>query len=138
MKTKLKLVYYRVYYCLFVALKRSYRENDKTVAIISVIYYSTLLYANAISLLLLATVVTKVKIYQIPLIWLLIVFTILNTILFIGKQRYIKVIELFKKEETTIKKQRKTLCIIYIVISLIAVPALLFLVGTLGLYGNVQ
>lgn len=137
MKNKCKLVYYRVYYCLFFALKRSFREDNKTVAFITVIYFSTLLFANTFSLLLLATAITKERIYQMPLIWLLIVFTVLNTILFMGKQRYLKIIDLFKNEETAIKKQRKTLCAIYVVISLVAVPALLFLVGTLGLYGFV-
>lgn len=137
MKNKFKLIYYRVYYCLFFALKRSFREDDKTIAFITVIYFSTLLFANVFSILLLATVITKERIYQFPLIWLLIVFAILNAILFMGKQRYIKIINIFKKEGAAIKKQRRTLCTIYIVISLIAVPALLFLVGTLGLYGFV-
>lgn len=137
MKNKIKHGYYRVYYFLFFALKRSFREDDKTIAFITVLYFSTLLFANAFSLLLLATIVTKERIYQIPLIWLLIVFTVLNTILFMGKQRYLKINELFKNEEMSKKKHRKILCTIYVIISLIAVPTLLFLVGTLGLYGFV-
>ena len=134
MKNLLKTMYYRVFYCFFKGLKRSFREDDKTIAIISSIFFSMYLFLNAFELLLLITAVTKVKVYHFPLLWLLIILSLLNCILFLRREKFLYIKNLFEKEEKEIKARRKALCVAYIVLSSIAAPALLYLIGRLGLY----
>lgn len=127
-------MYYRVFYCFFKGLKRSFREDDKTTAIISSMFFSIYLFLNAFELLLIITAVTKVKVYHFPLLWLLIILPLLNCIFFLRRKKYLYIKNLFEKEETKTKARRKALCIAYIILSSIAAPALLYLIGSLGLY----
>lgn len=130
----LKKIYYRIYYCIFVGLKRSFREDNKAIAIISSIYLSILLLYNTFSFLLFITLITTKKAYQIPLIWFFITELILNCVLFLRKKRYLQIKALFENEQREVRIIRKTLCVIYIILSLISCPFLLYLVGSLGLY----
>ncbi|MBO6026412.1 MAG: hypothetical protein J6P73_04120 [Bacteroidales bacterium] len=130
----MKTVYYRVFYHLFIALKRSYREDDKFIAIITSIFISIYLFLNAFEILLLITAITKVKVYHFPLLWLLIILPVFNCVFFLQKKRYLYIKKLFDNEEKKIKAKRRALCVVYIVLSSIAAPALLYLVGSLGLY----
>lgn len=137
MKKAIKLAYYRIFYCLFYGLKRSYREDDKTISIISSIFLSILMYWNVFSLSLFSTAITGIKIYQYPWHWLLFIFLVLNCLFFLHKQNYLKIKERFDHEEEKIKKRRKTICILYIIFSCLSCPFALFLVGSMGLYGYI-
>jgi hypothetical protein len=130
----LKTMYYRVFYCIFTGLKRSYRENDRIVAVISSIHFSIYLFLNAFEFLLLITAITKAKVYHFPLLWLLIILPLLNCILFLRKKRYLHIKNLFDNEEKKLRKKRRFFCVVYIILSSIAAPVLLYLVGSLGLY----
>jgi len=131
----MKLIFFRLFYCIFKGLKRSYREDDKTVTIISSIHLSILVFLNVFFVLFLITAISGTKAYQLPIVWLLIVLPILNCRIFLQKKKYQQIIELFDKEDDKTRKKRKTLCVVYIVLSLISFPAMLYLIGRMGLYG---
>ena len=130
----MKIVFYRIYYCLFKGLKRSFNTNDKTTAIISVMYYSILLFCNVVSISLLFTAITKIRLYRLPWHWSLVLFLIINSLCFLKNKNYSKIMFVFDREDNKTKSARKTLCVINIVISLISVPLLMYLIGIMGLY----
>lgn len=133
-KQAMKTVYYRIFYCVFKGLKRSYREDGKTMTIISSIYLSILVYLNVYSILFIITIITKMKAYQIPITWLLIVLPVMNLILFLRNNNYLQILTLFDKEEKKVRIRRKTFCIIYIILTMVSFPVLFYIVGSMGLY----
>lgn len=137
LKQTMKMIYFRVFYCIFNGLKRSYREDDKTTTIISSIHLAILMYWNVFALSLFATAVTGIKIYQYPWHWLLLLFSCLNCFFFLRKKKYLQIKALFDQENEKDKTKRKTMCIIYIILSCVAFPLALYLVGSMGLYGYV-
>ena len=120
--------------CIFKGLKRSYGDNDKTIAIISVIYYSILLFCNLISFSLLITAISKIRLYRYPWHWSMIIFIIINSICFLKNKNYSKIIVIFDQENNNTRIKRKTLCVMYIVFSLILVPFLMYVIDNMGLY----
>lgn len=119
----MKFLFYRLYYCIFVGLKRSMKENDKNTAIMSALMFSYLLYLNVFAVLLLLKAVLKV---QIPLLWLMFLFPILSCVLFLNKKRYLQIKALFDNEEKVIKNKRKVFCVLYMVFSFVLVMVLIY------------
>lgn len=101
----------------------------------TVMMFSILLLWNLVTILCVLTIITRYGVYR---MWhwelFLPLFIILNTILFVLKQRYIKVAEMFKDEEKPVRNKRRAWCVVYIVMSCISVPLMYYILGELGLW----
>lgn len=131
----IRTAYYRVYYCLYVGLRRSTMATGWALAFSTVMMFSILLLWNLVTILCVLTIITRYGVYR---MWhwelFLPLFIILNTILFVLKQRYIKVAEMFKDEEKPVRNKRRAWCVVYIVMSCISVPLMYYILGELGLW----
>lgn len=131
----LMLIYYRVFYCLFVGLKRSMKEDDGTIAFVSALMFSFMQYWNVFTISLFITVITESKIYRYPWHWSLLLFAIINWLLLIRRKKYLQIKNMFDRETKKQKNRRRLLCVAYIVITWVAFPVAMYLVGSKGLYG---
>lgn len=124
-ETTVKTFLFRLYYCIFVGLKRSMRENDGAIAFMSALMFSYLLFLNLFAILLLLKSVIQI---QKPVFYLLIiVFPISSSVLFLKGKRYLQIKAMFDNEEKKVKTKRKTACIIYMVFSFIIFMVILYL-----------
>ncbi len=130
-------MYYRIYYCIFLGLKRSMKEDGNAIAFMSSLVFSYMLYWNVFTLSLFATAITRIKIYHYPWHWFLILLSVINCILFMHQKKYQSIKTVFDQEDKETKMKRKTWCIIYIVITWIAFPIAMYIVGNMGLYNYV-
>ena len=64
----------------------------------------------------------------------LIYYRIFYCIFVVLKRSYSKIIVIFDQEGNNTRIKRKTLCVIYIVFSLILVPFLMYVIDNMGLY----
>lgn len=126
----MKIFYYRLYYCIFLGLKRSMKENDKTVALMSALMFSYILFLNVFAILLLLKAILKT---QIPLFWLMILFPVTSSVYFLRGKRYLQIQSMFANEEKNIKNKRKTICILYMVFSFVLIMFILYLIGIMEL-----
>ena len=121
----MKTLLNRLYYCIFVGLKRSMRENDGTIAFMSALMFSYLLFLNVFAILLIIKAMMQI---QIPLFWLLIIaFPVISSIYFLKGNKYLQIIAMFDNEEKKVRTKRKTACIIYMVFSFVIVMVIPYL-----------
>lgn len=124
-KTTMKFFLYRLYYCIFIGLNRSMRENDGAVAFMSALMLSYLLFLNLFAVLLLLKLVIQV---QKPLFCILmIIFPILSSVFFLKDKKYLKIKAMFDNEEKKVKTKRKIACIFYMVLSFVVVMVIPYL-----------
>lgn len=116
---------YRLYYSIFVGLKRSMRENDGAIAFMSALMLSYLLFLNLFAVLLLLKSVMQVQ--RSLFCILMIVFPILSSVFFLKDKKYLKIKAMFDNEEKKVKTKRKTACIIYMVLSFVVVMVIPYL-----------
>ena len=129
-----KQAYYRIFYCLYVGLKRSSMSSGWVIAFSSAIMFSILLCWNVVALACILTLITHRHFLRLPLEWSLLAFTILNSIIFLPKKRYLKVEAMFANEEKTVRNRRRFWCVVYIVLSGISVSILYYILGKTGLW----
>ena len=116
---------YRIYYCIFIGLKRSMRGNDGAIAFMSALMLSYLLFLNLFAVLLLLKSAMQI---QKPLFCLLmILFPILSSVFFIKDKKYLQIKAMFDNEDKIVKIKRKTVCIIYMVLSFVVVMVIAYL-----------
>ena len=126
----MKTFYYRLYYCIFLGLKRSIKENDKTVALMSALMFSYIIFLNVFAILLLLKAILKT---QIPLFWLMVLFPVTSSVYFLRRKRYLQIQSMFANEEINIKNKRKTICILYMVFSFVLIMFILYLIDIMEL-----
>lgn len=129
-KQAMKTFYYRLYYCIFLSLKRSIKENDKTVALMSALMFSYIIFLNVFAILLLLKAILKT---QIPLFWLMVLFPVTSSVYFLRRKRYLQIQSMFANEEINIKNKRKTICILYMVFSFVLIMFILYLIDIMEL-----
>lgn len=125
----MKTFFYRIFYCIFVGLKRSMKENDKTIAFMSALMFSYLLIMNCFTLLLLLKMITNI---HVPLFWVILSLPILSSLYFLKKKKYHQIKTMFNFEERKVKNKRKTLCVLYIVLSFVVNIILLYVTEIIG------
>ena len=121
--------FYRIFYCIFVGLKRSMKENDKAIAFMSALMFSYLLIMNCFTLLLLLKMITNI---HVPLFWVILSLPILSSLYFLKKKKYHQIKTMFNFEERKVKNKRKTLCVLYIVLSFVVNIILLYVTEIIG------
>jgi uncharacterized membrane protein YkvI len=125
----MKTFFYRIFYCIFVGLKRSMKENDKAIAFMSALMFSYLLIMNCFTLLLLLKMITNI---HVPLFWVILSLPILSSLYFLKKKKYHQIKTMFNFEERKVKNKRKTLCVLYIVLSFVVNIILLYVTEIIG------
>jgi hypothetical protein len=121
----MKTFLYRLYYCIFIGLKRSMRGNDGAIAFMSALMLSYLLFLNLFAILLLLKSVMHI---QKPLFCLLlIVFPISSSVYFLKGKKYLQIKAMFDNEEKKVRTKRKTACIIYMIFSFVIVMVIPYL-----------
>ena len=101
------------------------RENDGTIAFMSALMFSYLLFLNVFAILLIIKAMMQI---QIPLFWLLIIaFPVISSIYFLKGKKYLQIITMFNNEEKKVRTKRKTACIIYMVFSFVIVMVIPYL-----------
>ena len=121
----MKILLFRLYYCIFVGLKRSMRRNDSSIAFMSALMLSYLLFLNLFAILLLLKSVIQI---QKPLFCLLIIaFPILSSVYFLKNKKYLQIKAMFDNEEKKVRTKRKTVCILYMVFSFVIVMVIPYL-----------
>ena len=112
----MKTFYYRLFYCIFVGLKRSMKENDNAIAFMSALMFSYLLIMNCFTLLILLKMITNI---HVPLFWVIFSLPVLSCLFFLKKKKYHQIYTMFDVEERKVKNKRKTFCVLYIVLSFV-------------------
>ena len=131
----IRTAYYRVYYCLYVGLRRSTMATGWALAFTTILYFSVLLFLNLITILCVLTIITRYGVYRMwHWEWFVPLSVILNSFLFLSKQRYLKVFDMFKNEEKPIRNRRRAWCVVYIVMSFVSVMLMYYILGELGLW----
>lgn len=131
----IKKAYYRIYYCLYIGLKRSTMASGWALAFSTIMMMSILLFWNLITITCILTVVTHRSINRMmPAGWIILLFIGLNSIVFLPKKKYLQVEAMFDTEEKAVRNKRRLLCIVYIVLSGISVPLLFYILGEVGLW----
>ena len=131
----IKIAYYRIFYCLYVGLRRNTLASGWALAITTVLMLSILLFWDLIAIACVLTVITSYGIYRmIPAVWVMSLFVGLNSLIFLPKKKYLQIEAMFENEEKSVRKKRRLWCIIYIVLSGISVPLMYYVLGELGLW----
>ncbi len=121
----MKTFLYRLYYCIFIGLKRSMRENDGAIAFMSALMLSYLLFLNLFAILLLLKSVMQIP--KLLYCLLMIAFPISSSVFFLKSKKYLQIKAMFDKEEKIVKTKRKVACIIYMVFSFVIVMVIPYL-----------
>ena len=130
-----KRAYYRIYYYLYVGLRRSTMASGWSLAFSTIMMLSLLLFWDLIAVTCLLTIITGHGIYRmIPAAWSMLSLIGLNSIVFLPKKKYLKVEAMFENEEKSVRNRRRFWCLVYIVLSGISVPLLYYILGEFGLW----
>jgi hypothetical protein len=131
----IKTAYYRLFYCLYVGLRRSTLASGLALAFITIMMLSILLFWDLIAIACILSVITSHDIYRmIPAEWVMLLFVGLNSLIFLPKKKYLKIEAMFENEEKSIRNRRRLWCVVYIVLSGISVPLMYYVLGKLGLW----
>lgn len=130
----IKRAYYRIYYCLYVGLRRSTMASGWALAVSTAIMFAILLCWNIVTLACVLTLISHNQFLRLPIEWFMPVFITLNLIIFLPKKKYLKVEALFENEEKSVRNRRRFWCLVYIVLSGISVPLLYYILGEVGLW----
>lgn len=124
-ETTMKTFLYRLYYCIFIGLKRNMGENNSAIAFMSALMLSYLLFLNLFAILLLLKSVMQIP--KLLFCLLMIAFPISSSVFFLKGKKYLQIKAMFDKEEKIVKTKRKAACIIYMVLSFVIVMVIPYL-----------
>lgn len=123
----MKILLHRLYYCIFVGLKRSMRGNDGAIALMSALMLSYLLFLNLFAILLLLKSVIQIQ--KLLFCLLMIVFPIASSVYFLKGKKYLQIIAMFDNEEKKVRTRRRIMCVVYMVLSFVIVMIIPYLIG---------
>ena len=105
------------------------KVTGTSLAIISALMFSYLLFLNALTILFLLKILTGI---HVPILVLMIVISVTCCVFFLRRGKYNQIRAMFDNEKK-VRKKRKTLCVLYMVFSFVVNIIMLYVLGTLGL-----